>query len=575
MSDNKYTKGNGSIVIIIEDISEPALQILRKAVFSAFEQLGVPYCVEKIDSHWCDTSRAKQVLEHSALLFPQSGTMRLFSDSYVKALESAVKAGLGIICYEKDFGKLPLWFMKLMLFEPESIRGGECSELVTADTESFITWTRMAGESVKSDKVFPYSVCNQIYKSRNILVNEYGDKMLFTGKNGSGKLVCFPFGIELFTIPYLGHACGADDIFLRSVVFAARKPFCTWGMPEAAGLVIDDCSGSYDHFGYVDIMENHGWIPYLGLFTQAIDEVAHEDIHKSAKLLNRRYHDGTIEIGFHALRYNKSFCFDHLGRRPLTEAELQERFALWDKYLKDWEITHSSWAHPHFGEVSRNALPYYQQRGIKFLTYLLPFDAAWFDVPSLYEPLPPMPPYGHGGYYFTELPDSSIVGCNCVLDKKSRDSAEYVVQTDYLWGYTPFWNEADSVKVAESALTLATQIRRGIDSGFYGEGATHEQRIACLRKEELNEIFSEAEKLLSRYDIQSMGISSLLDIMKKRSRSNLVEVMTGNSNDVVSYSLSGPEALGTELQVYYDEPDGFISKKRHIVTAVDGVLARN
>ncbi|NQT58889.1 MAG: hypothetical protein HQ557_07905 [Bacteroidetes bacterium] len=553
--------GNGSIAILIHDDSNTALLTLEQAVLSALQHFGIPFTMKLVDAEWTGSSAAKEVLSHAAVMLPQSGTFSRFSKAYSEQLKQAVDGGLGLVCYEPQVELLPGWVQQVCKIDPASIRHDTFSELITRNTEHFITWTRPLNECVWSDQKLDYSVCTADGGvpggGTSLLESEAGDSLVLLGDGGTGRIVLFPFSVKFFTMEYLGHACGADDIFTRSLIWAARKPFLTWSMPPKAGLVIDDCSGSYDHFGYLDVMNKHDWVPYLGLFTETIDEVAHEDIHMQAKKLHVGWVDGSIDIGFHALRYNDSFCFNHLDQCPRTISELQIRFASWDRYEKQWGIQHSPWAHPHFGEVGSNAIPFYLERGIEFLTYILPLDAAWFEVPSVKEPLSMQPPFGHAGYYISELPNyPEMMVFNCVLDHKNRTSADYVVRTDYLWDHTTFWNEAEKPMIQESAQTLADQIRRGIDSGFYGEGATHEQRVACLRKGELEEVFQETDRLLSRYPMERCKLSSVMAYVKQRRKSQLESVRYDSSGRSLQYAFSNDHAIGTEVQVYFSTENG-------------------
>jgi len=563
------SKGNATVAVLIHDASELALAELDEAVFSAFRHFGIPFRLELLEDVLNNTIIFQEICSSAVLFVPQSGTMGRLSSTGMQMLRSAVHNGLGLVCYEQDVTLLPGWIQGLFSLSSLPQASEKFTKLVTMSTNHFITWTRTAAEQVSSDQPLVYGI-QTLATPNTVLANEHGRSLLECDVFGEGKVVLFPFSIQLFTMDYVGHACGADDIFTRSIIWAARKPFATWSMPPKAGLVIDDCSGSYNHFGYLKVLNHHRWSPYLGLFTDTIDEVAHEDIHKAARKLHEGWVDGTLDIGFHALRYNNSFCFNHLERRPLSDSELSDRFACWDRYENDWGIRHSKWAHPHFGEISSAAIPYYIERGIEFITYLLPLDAAWFDVPSRIPSLPSFPPFGHPGYYMTPLPEySQVMGCNCVLDHKRRTTSDYVVRTDYLWNHTPFWDESVEPNIQESALTLADQIRRGLDAGFYGEGATHEQRIACLREGELQEIFQEADRLLSRYEFERCTISSILPLIRTRMKTRLLTIDQTGANGMLKYSFLNSEAVGTELQIYTDSEKG-IQTTRHEVKTKEG-----
>lgn len=538
--------GSASVVVLIGDTAEAAMDELEDAILSALRHFGVPFlCTTAVEA-----GESFAYFCNPLLLVPQSGTLARLSERESEGIQHAVESGMGLVFYEPEVCSLPSWLRRIFRVEGAASRQAAFSDMITTDNSHFISWTRWIGERVRSDR--PLRCATGLAgQSPPSISTEAGDPLMYTARYGAGGIAAFPFDAKWYTMEYLGHACGADDIFFRSIVWAARKPFLTWSMPAKAGLVVDDCSGSYDHFGYLRIMERHGWRPYLSLFTDTIDEVAHEDIHKTARVLHDGWANGMIDIGFHALRYNDSYCFNHPERRPLTREELEDRFVRWDACERTWGIRHSTWAHPHFGEIGANAVPYFMRRGIAWITYLLPLDAAWFDVPTSIPPLSGLPPFGHPGYHLSELPGfPDMMACNCVLDDKDRKSSDYVAKTDYLWNHTPFWSEAPEPLLEASAQVLALQIRRGLDAGLYGEGATHEQRIACLRSGELEEIFQEADRLLSRYDFQRCFISRILTTAKKRQQSRLMSVSYGEAGNHICCTFSTADAIGTQVQLY-------------------------
>lgn len=551
----KSFRGNNGILVVIHDDGEVARELLESALLSPLSHFGFPFSVCSIADHPLCGSSEFSLSNYSALVFPQSKTLQFLTEADQRHLKQGVEDGLGLICYEESLDSLPGWIASLFSHGSSLFQGTPFTRIVTRNNHHFITKRRFMDEEVCSDQ--PLACIGGISSEEPpFIVNEYQESLMGCAQLKGGRVVLFPFSIALYTMEYLGHACGADDLFTRSIIWATRKPFVYYPMPEMANLIVDDCSGSYNHFGYVDTMHTHGWSPYLSLFTETIDEVAHDDIQKTQKKLHHWSNEGSIEIGFHALRYNESFCFEHLQRRPLKEAELKERFARWDRHVQEWKIVHSPWAHPHFGEIGSAAIPYYLDRGISFLTYLLPFDAAWFDVPDRIAPIPPQRPFGHPGYYMNRHVDyPSLFLCNCVLDQKQRTTADYIPQTDYLWNHTPFWDEAPSVKIEEAAQTLALQIRRGIDAGFYGEGATHEQRIACLRTAEYDEMLGLVDEYIAPYKVQKPLLSTIMEYYRKRSGSSLVYCQHEADSHVIHYEFASDQAVGTELHLYEDSDE--------------------
>ncbi len=566
------SRGNGVIAILIHDEGPAALALLESAVLSAFRHLGIPHRLVAIGSELSDDFFRTEALTLAGVFFAQPGTIMRLSASARSDLVRAVEKGLGAVAYEPRVSDLPVEILRLAGIDPSTVSSSTFTTVVTARNDHFVTWTRVVGERVASDKALPCSVLSSA-RPRVLLASEAGHPLIHIAEPGKGRFVLLPFDVRLFTMEYLGHACGLDDVFLKSILWSARKPFVTYSMPPMATAAIDDCSGSYNHFRWVDTMNAHGWRPNLALFTDAIDEVAHENMYVDSKKLYGLWADGLADIGFHALRYNECFCFEHLGQKPLAPQELEARFTRWDYYQKKWKIVTSPWIHPHFGEIGVGALPYFRSRGAEFITHTLPFDASWFEVPTVKPPVPPQPPYGHNGYFISlppECPD--IMAVQCVFQKKTRESTEFEVKADYLWNNTVFWDEAPDTRLSEAARTISEQVRRGIDSGFFGMTLTHEQRIACLKMGEWEELWQEADRQLGRYALEFRRPRDILALLKKRSRCALAAVEVNIADHSVRYELDSDEAAGTRLQLHRHAADGGVETVQHEISARNGQI---
>ncbi len=564
------SRGNGVIAILIHDESPEALALLENAVLCAFRHLGIPHRLVTIGRELSDDFFRTEALTLAGIFFAQQGTIMRLSVSARIDLVRAVEEGLGAVAYEPCVADLPIEILRLAGIDRSTVSASTFTTVVTARNDHFVTWTRVVGERVSSDVAVPCSVLS-FARPHVLLASEAGHPLIHLVDAGKGRFALFPFDVRLFTMENCGHACGLDDVFLKSILWSARKPFVTYTMPPMAATAIDDCSGSYNHFRWVDTMNAHGWRPNLALFTDAIDEVAHENMYVDSRKLHALWDEGLADIGFHALRYNECFCFEHLGRKTLTPQELEARFARWDYYQKKWKIVTSPWIHPHFGEIGLAALPYFRARGAEFMTHTLPFDASWFDVPTVKAPLAPQPPYGHNGYFISlppECPD--LMAVHCVLEKKTRESTDFEVKADYLWDNTVFWDEAPDTRLSEAAHTISEQVRRGIDSGFFGMAFTHEQRIACLKTGEWEELWQEAGRLLERYPLEFRRPRDIFTYLKKRSRCALAAVEVNVANQSVQYEMDSDEAAGTRLQLYRNTSDGGVKTVQNEISGKTG-----
>jgi len=571
MEHNGETGGNGAVAVLIHDESAAALATLERSTLAALRHFGIPFRLLAMgglpDGFFSSAAGALP-----AVLLPQTGSLGHLSSAAQRDLAAAVRSGLGLVAYDSRPAEIPAEILRLAGLSGLDPARGSFKFLVTGSRDHYIGWLRVVGERLEMDAPLecgrlPFDVP----PAERFLSTESGWPLVRAARVEKGRIVLFPFDARLFTMEHLGHACGMDDVFTRSVVWAARKPFLTYMMPPMAGLGIDDCSGGYNHFRWVDVMNAHGWKPSLCVFADAVDEVAHENVGEDAKKLREGVEAGTLEVVFHGLRYNESFCFDHLGQKPLGPGELADRFARWDHYEKKWGFKHGPWAHPHFGEIGRNAVPYYRERGIRFLTWLLPFDAGWFDVPTKVPPLPPLAPFGHGGYYMQAIPEfPELTTFESILDRKTRESTAYVAKTDYLWNNTVFWDEAPDTRLQEAARTIAEQVRRGLDAGFYGDAATHEQRIACLKPAEWKALWQEAGRLLERYPIEHRRLSDCMDYMKRRAGATLSSVEIPACGGAPRYEFTGDDCVGTFLQVHADKDNGMVETRQHGIRARRG-----
>lgn len=574
MDHSGETRGNGAVAVLIHDESAEALEALEKAVLAALRHFGIPFRLYST-SGLPDGFFASEGASLPIVLLPQTGSLARLSASALRDLARAVRSGLGLVAYDSRPAEMPADIRSLAGLSSVDPARAAFRFLVTESSGHYVGRLRTVGERLEMDAPLECGrLPADVPLEERFLAAESGWPLVRMARAGEGRVVLFPFDARLYAMEHLGHACGMDDVFTRSIVWAARKPFLTYFLPPFAGLGIDDCSGSYNHFRYVDTLNAHGWKPSLCVFADAVDEVAHENAGEDAKKLREGVEAGSLEVVFHALRYNESFCFDHLGRKPLGPKDLADRFARWDHYEQKWGIKHGPWAHPHFGEIGRNAIPFFRQRGIRFLTWLLPFDAGWFDVPDRVPPLPPFPPFGHFGYYMHDIPEfPGLTTFESILDRKTRDSTAYVPKTDYLWNNTVFWDEAPDTRLEEAARTAAEQVRRGIDAGFYGEAATHEQRIACLKPAEWKALWQEVEGLLARHPLEHRRLSDCMDYMKRRSGTALSSVEKAGGE--LRYGFTNGDCIGTRVQVHADAPDGGVETRQHEIRSQRGTVGGN
>src|SRR6185295_6473662 len=81
---------------------------------------------------------------------------------------------------------------------------------------------------------------------------------------GRGRIVQWLASPKLWLRQYFGHTFGLDDVWLRSITWAARKPFVMKAMPPFVRLRFDDCRGLWrdaKDLRFLEILNELGHVP--------------------------------------------------------------------------------------------------------------------------------------------------------------------------------------------------------------------------------------------------------------------------------------------------------------------------
>lgn len=534
------TEGNAAYLILYKG----NLDLISDRYLSACSHFGIPFRILKVESrlNWAD-----EFNRCSGVLLADSGCLMSLGNKGISDLAAALEDNLGLVSFDTDYDAMNSQALEILGVE----NPGDChsvSSILTRNTEHPVTAERLLSDVVVLDRLIevPY-----IESRHTCLLHSESEKPLCIVRNDR-KVVTFNLPGEIWSLDVCGHCGMLDDVFYWSLVWSARKPFITFRLPPLVSSIVDDCSGSYNHFSYVDTMNKYGWKPHLALFFAGVDEVAHEDIGLGGRKIKGLYEDRLAEFGPHAIRYNQLFGFDHLGRCCLTEKQLKENFAYHDRKIKDWVIKPSRLAHMHFGEAGADCLPYLQERGYEFFTRLLPFDTSWFDVPQKAAHLDPQWPYGHNSYFMSVMPENPhFFQPLAVAGNKTRESSDFPVNTDYLWDRTFFWGENNGIDIDGAVDTVVFQIRQALSSGFYGLASTHEQRIAVMHPGQWDELWAKVADRLSfcnlRYCMLEESMSSARDLF----HTGIVSLIRRGRE--LECKLSGQARNSIELQVFPEE----------------------
>lgn len=549
------SEGNGTVLLLVCRSHTKEYDRVEKTMLAAFQHLGIPYRIWDMDA---GVPSVKHLLEHSCVILGQDHLGKTLGQSGAEALRDTVKAGVGLVSFDGDLGGYSGAFSEIF-----KVSLGKtpwlCSKLKTTNTEHYITGTRELNDDVSLKQmveVWPVESPHYGFAGSSLLTTANNWPVLIANTYGQGRAVFFTSSVKLWTKDIFGHASGLDDVFWKSIVWAARKPFAIYAMPPFATALVDDCSGSYNHFRYADTMNKYGWIPHLEVYLEDIDRVMHEERYQDSAKIKELYDTEMAEFGVHGFTYNNLMWFDHAGRKPLSDKQIAENFKQYDAYIKKWGIKPSRYENHHFSEMGRNALPYLKERGVVNLSMLLNFDTGWMDVPHKKPAFTPPMPYHHRGYYMDYLQeDRDFFILRSKLEPWSFDTPGAVAGVDFLWDNTIFWDESPFNNVEAAARVGIKQIRRGIDARFFGTLVCHEQRIAVVSMREWNEMLGSIHDGLKKYQLIYRPFEYICDYARSHYDTRILAVSVNNESGKLYCKFQGKACLTTALEIYTNKGD--------------------
>jgi len=321
-----------------------------------------------------------------------------------------------------------------------------------------------------------------------LLSGQDGTPRALYGRLGRGRIILFLISPSLWQNRYLGFGEGLDRVFRNGIAWASRKPFVMKPMPPFVTAKFDDVSftgsrairhketlaGLY----WLNELNNFGFIPNLGIFTEDIKDI-------DGKRFREKEADGMAEFSPHAFvdfRYmeDEDKCpiyLKHNGQE-FSSMELEKNFERIDSSFARWGISFAETINAHYQEIGFNSLPFIRQRGQKYLMTPIRLGKAWSD-PAAH--LWNSPPYGKAGFSLGPVPDDT--GFFNVLSIPPRKDVN-IPSSDFLYGCTGLHGESPFNNVEKAVKRAVFQVKRGLETGFFGCFMAHEQRIAQLTPDE-------------------------------------------------------------------------------------------
>lgn len=546
--------GNRALLVLVNSKGSYAdTSIVDRTVLCALHHLGMPFRIH-------DLASAPLTPQHlsncAAIILAQERLGSSISKECASLIVSAItESGLGFVSLDNDLASYPPPLLALLGIRVAPIP--LVSDLLRLEGGvHYITQTLPAGRMVKLHRPVPMAQIDQIGRG----VSELGQAVmgkeqlvnarhhapgtaylpgqspaLLAAACGRGRAVQFAWSPRLWLPEFLGHAMGLDALFWRSIVWAARKPFAAQLMPPLVTLRIDDASGRHD-MHYAKVVAGHGFRPLISCF---LDNISGEH----TPLMRILYESHQVDWDAHAFDYYHLIPYN-FGVGEYSESELADNFNRIDEWYAARGLKPPRTPYFHWGEVGVRALPYLKARG---RTYLYsPYHLGQLKVERLF---PNFWPYGLNSYFYDYVPeDPEMYNIGASLPR-------HLMPHDILTGCTTWTGENPVNDVEKAAARSAEAVRLALDSGFFAEITTHEQKIGVLSLEEIDRWMARTVREISIYEPRLVGHEEAADTTKARDESWVAASACPDGVNL-QITLDGRAAVPTELAVFNDDKEG-------------------
>jgi hypothetical protein len=555
---HQQSRGNLAVLTIV-DSSQPEYAFQFESVFGALSHFGIPFrVVDLAREQLSDVLLA----ECRAVLIGQEHVGRRLGQQDLAALLGALDGGLGVVNFDNDLeGYGAEWLAAAGL--AGAGRAGQLLQdgtpsLQVRDNDHPMTWYQ-DGPPTKQLKVpVPTVLARVAARDVRILIeDDRGAPMLVARQVGQGRLVQWLASPKVWLRQYFGHTFGLDDVWLRGLTWAARKPFVIKAMPPLFRFRFDDCQGLWrdaTDLRFVDVLNEAGHVPSLCFCLRAVTP-------DGAAKIAALYRAGKAEFAPHTLQCMTSlFYADQSGEySPARFAELFREMDAADERL-GIEPSHILSDHDHMWSV--NAIPGLVERGMTYKMNITLPGEVWEGVHRDWHPAP----YGSMDYAFDFLPapaerffvvhnhyPPAFEFARAYIDQDHflyhRPGGYGRYKWDFLNGLTRGPAHADN-QVEQMAQRLADHTRLGLDAMFFGGSISHSHFIQHLNEQEWRAILRRADELLPRHRYESVPYEAIADYARSKVQTAIEAASVQDGR--VSMELRGESIVPLRLYVFTD-----------------------
>jgi len=541
--------GDGCLLVVTDSSgSWNNFSIVKETVLLALEHFGFPY-------RMIDLARQRITKQHltgcSALVLAQDRICAALTDKEAGLISSAVRDnGMGLVILDPDLRSFPEELLEIFGFGRINPAPYATDTLLVNNNTHYITKMQGSNEFHRFDRMVSAIMAEewgrntiplaqavlgreQLIYSRHLVPNSAfmpgNYPVLFAACHGKGRAVQFTLSPRVWRRWFFGRCRGIDDLFWRSFVWAAAKPFAANIVPPFVVFSFDDCRGRHG-FAYAEMLQKHGYIPMVSLFLREVPQELFPKIRKGLK-------SGKIQFNSHALDYYNLMLFD-FGRGEYNKEKLEKIFTFEDEFWKKVGAMPGHTVRMHWGEYGVLSLPFLKKRG---RTYFNPLHGFGL-IKSDYCQSDGYWPYNLPNCYYDYLPDDNdFFGFAAHPSRGSED---------FLTGATVLHGENMVNDVEKAAGSAMKQIMHGLRSGFFAEIITHEQKFDVLSLKEWERIIDRTEKMNTGYEKIPTGYDRVGPYLKGKDGIWISECRREGKK--AALTLEGKTSVPLQLSVFTD-----------------------
>jgi hypothetical protein len=550
----RQSRGNLAVVVVV-DSSQPEFPLLFETTFGALAHFGIPFRVADL-AHAPLTDRTLAGCRAAVVAQEHLGS-RLGASGQA-ALLRAAEEGMGLVSFDADLAAYEAaWASAAGL--TGAGRGGEVvtggtQTLGVTDAKHPITWWQ-DGELGKTLKTPTPTALARVVDATTLLEDGDGAPMLTARRFGAGKIVQWLVSPKLWRRQYFGHTFGLDDVWLRGIAWAARKPFVMKAMPPFVRFRFDDCQGLWRDAGdlaFVDVLNEAGHVPNLSFCIRSLTQ-------DGAAKASALFAAGKAEFSPHTLAPSTSLFYGD-ERGEYSPARFRELFAEIDDTLARLRIRPSRILSDHDHGWSAHAIPGLVQRGITYKMNITLPGEPWEAPHRDWRPAP----YGSMDYAFDFLPAPAerFFAVYNHYPPAFEAARAYLDADRFLYhrpgGYGPYkWDMLNGLtvgplhaenQIAAAARRLADHTRLGLDAMFFGGSITHSHFARHLGANEWRELLRRADALLPRHRYEPAPYDLVADYALSKVTTTIAAADERNGR--VSVDLEGEAIVPLRLWVF-------------------------